>query len=99
MESVSSFTYCNFVLFCIALKKPCKIKQNDKISDSFTHILRLLVSEFTLAENPANTVTSKLRYVCKNEEGILLGICPVQHSHHQTIEDQVMDSLLYYNTY
>ncbi|XP_008187609.1 HEAT repeat-containing protein 5B isoform X4 [Acyrthosiphon pisum] len=56
---------------------------------SFTHILRLLVSEFTLAENPANTVTSKLRYVCKNEEGILLGICPVQHSHHQTIEDQV----------
>lgn len=57
---------------------------------SFTHILRLLVSEFTLAENPANTVTSKLRYVCKNEEGILLGICPVQHAHHQTIEDQVI---------
>lgn len=48
------------------------------------------MSEFTLAENPANTVTSKLRYVCQNEEGILLGICPVQHSHHQTIEDQVI---------
>ncbi|CAH1726558.1 unnamed protein product [Aphis gossypii] len=59
---------------------------------SFTHILRLLVSEFTLAENPANTVTSKLRYVCKNEEGILLGICPVQHSHHQTIEDQLIQN-------
>lgn len=73
-----------------------KIKQNYIITASFTHILRLLVSEFTLAENPANTVTSKLRYVCKNEEGILLGICPVQHSHHQTIEDQVIDYLLFY---
>ncbi|VVC28110.1 Armadillo-type fold,Armadillo-like helical [Cinara cedri] len=59
---------------------------------SFTHILRLLVSEFTLAENPTNTVTSKLRYVCQNEEGILLGICPVQHSHHQTIEDQLIQN-------
>ncbi|XP_050534619.1 HEAT repeat-containing protein 5B isoform X3 [Daktulosphaira vitifoliae] len=56
---------------------------------SYTHILRLLVSEFTLAENPANTVTSKLRYLCQNEESVLLGLCPVQHSHHQTIEDQV----------
>lgn len=64
------------------------------ITASFTHILRLLVSEFTLAENPANTVTSKLRYVCKNEEGILLGICPVKHAHHQTIEDQVLIHLL-----
>ncbi|XP_050428188.1 HEAT repeat-containing protein 5B isoform X2 [Adelges cooleyi] len=57
---------------------------------SYTHILRLLVSEFTLAENPANTITSKLRYLSQNEEGVLLGLCPVQHSHHQTIEDQLV---------
>lgn len=49
-----------------------------------------------MAENPANTVTSKLRYVCQNEEGILLGICPVKHAHHQTIEDQVIGYLFYY---
>lgn len=67
------------------------------ITASFTHILRLLVSEFTLAENPANTITSKLRYVCQNEEGILLGICPVQHSHHQTVEDQVMIGIMLCN--
>jgi HEAT repeat-containing protein 5 len=46
------------------------------------------VSEFTLAENPANTATSLLRTLSHSDEHVLLGSC-LQENDHKQIEDQV----------
>lgn len=55
---------------------------------SYTHLLRMLVSEFTLTENPGNTTTSLLRVVCHANDSVILGTW-LQETEHRTIEDQV----------
>lgn len=55
---------------------------------SYTHLLRMLVSEFTLTENPANTTTSLLRGLCHADDSVILGTW-LQETDHHTIEDQV----------
>lgn len=56
---------------------------------SYTHLLRMLVSEFTLAENLGNTTTSLLRVVCHASDSVILGTW-LQETEHRTIEDQVL---------
>ena len=58
------------------------------ILGSYTHLLRMLVAEFTLTENPANTTTSQLRTVCHADDSVILGTW-LQETDHRTIEDQV----------
>jgi hypothetical protein len=48
----------------------------------------MLVAEFTLTENPANTTTSLLRTVCHADDSVILGTW-LQETDHRTIEDQV----------
>ncbi|KAK9498320.1 hypothetical protein O3M35_002979 [Rhynocoris fuscipes] len=55
---------------------------------TYTHLLRLLVSEFTLSENPANTTTSLLRSACHADDSVILGSW-LQETDHRTIEDQL----------
>ncbi|EEB14387.1 conserved hypothetical protein [Pediculus humanus corporis] len=55
---------------------------------SYTHLLRMLVSEFALTENPANTTTSLLRGLCHADDSVILGTC-LQETDHHTIEDQM----------
>lgn len=55
---------------------------------SYTHLLRMLVAEFTLTENPANTTTSLLRAVCHADDSVILGTW-LQETDHRTIEDQL----------
>ncbi|XP_070152954.1 HEAT repeat-containing protein 5B isoform X1 [Polyergus mexicanus] len=55
---------------------------------SYTHLLRMLVSEFTLIDNPANTTTSLLRVVCHANDSVILGTW-LQETDHRTIEDQM----------
>lgn len=55
---------------------------------SYTHLLRMLVAEFTLTENPANTTTSQLRTVCHADDSVILGTW-LQETDHRNIEDQV----------
>ncbi|XP_014207871.1 HEAT repeat-containing protein 5B [Copidosoma floridanum] len=56
---------------------------------SYTHLLRMLVSEFTLADNPSNTTTtSLLRTVCHANDSVILGTW-LQETDHRTIEDQM----------
>ncbi|KAL0275721.1 UNVERIFIED_CONTAM: hypothetical protein PYX00_003499 [Menopon gallinae] len=55
---------------------------------SYTHLLRMLVSEFTLTENPANTTTSLLRGLCHADDSVILGTW-LQETDHHTIEDQM----------
>ncbi|KAK6641234.1 hypothetical protein RUM44_012943 [Polyplax serrata] len=55
---------------------------------SYTHLLRMLVSEFTLTENPANTTTSLLRGLCHADDSVILGTW-LQETDHHTIEDQL----------
>lgn len=55
---------------------------------SYTHLLRMLVSEFTLTDNPGNTTTSLLRVVCHANDSVILGTW-LQETDHRTIEDQV----------
>ncbi|XP_014295577.1 HEAT repeat-containing protein 5B isoform X2 [Microplitis demolitor] len=55
---------------------------------SYTHLLRMLVSEFTLTENPGNTTTSLLRIVCHASDSVILGTW-LQETEHRTIEDQM----------
>ncbi|XP_048508039.1 HEAT repeat-containing protein 5B isoform X2 [Athalia rosae] len=55
---------------------------------SYTHLLRMLVSEFTLTENPGNTTTSLLRMVCHADDSVILGTW-LQETDHRTIEDQL----------
>ena len=55
---------------------------------SFHPLLRCLVAEFTLAENPAMTTTSLLRTVCHKDDSILLGSW-LQETDHKFVEEQV----------
>ncbi|XP_044256431.1 HEAT repeat-containing protein 5B isoform X4 [Tribolium madens] len=55
---------------------------------SYTHLLRMLVAEFTLTENPANTTTSQMRTVCHADDSVILGTW-LQETDHRTIEDQM----------
>lgn len=55
---------------------------------SYTHLLRMLVSEFTLTDNSGNTTTSLLRAVCHANDSVILGTW-LQETDHRTIEDQV----------
>lgn len=64
----------------------------NSLESSYTHLLRMLVSEFTLTENPANTTTSLLRDMCNADDSIILGT-GLQETDHRNIEDQV--SLLF----
>ncbi|XP_058822111.1 HEAT repeat-containing protein 5B isoform X2 [Topomyia yanbarensis] len=58
------------------------------LESSYTHLLRMLVSEFTLTENPANTTTSLLRQMCHADDSIILGTW-LQETDHRSIEDQM----------
>lgn len=60
----------------------------NSLESSYTHLLRMLVSEFTLSENPANTTNSLLRALCHADDSIILGTW-LQETDHKTIEDQV----------
>ncbi|XP_076321914.1 HEAT repeat-containing protein 5B isoform X4 [Tachypleus tridentatus] len=55
---------------------------------SYTSLLRLLVAEFTLTENPANTTTSLLRSLCHTDDSVILGSW-LQETDHKAIEDQM----------
>uniref|UniRef100_A0A1B6GMZ3 HEAT repeat-containing protein 5A n=1 Tax=Cuerna arida TaxID=1464854 RepID=A0A1B6GMZ3_9HEMI len=55
---------------------------------SYTHLLRLLVAEFTLSENSANTTTSQLRMACHSDDSVILGSW-LQETDHRTIEEQL----------
>lgn len=70
----------------------------NSMESSYTHLLRMLVSEFTLTENPANTTNSLLRELCHSDDSIILGTW-LQETDHKTIEDQVnisTNTQLYY---
>jgi len=56
---------------------------------AFSSLLRELVAEFTLTDNPANTTTSLLRSLCHTGDSIILGTW-LQETDHKTIEDQVI---------
>ncbi|XP_067647134.1 HEAT repeat-containing protein 5B isoform X3 [Eurosta solidaginis] len=58
------------------------------LESSYTHLLRMLVAEFTLSENPANTTNSLLRALCHGDDSIILGTW-LQETDHRTIEDQL----------
>lgn len=51
-------------------------------------MLRELVAEFTLTDNPANTTTSLLRAMCHVDDSVILGSW-LQETDHKAIEDQV----------
>uniref|UniRef100_W4VS74 HEAT repeat-containing protein 5A n=1 Tax=Corethrella appendiculata TaxID=1370023 RepID=W4VS74_9DIPT len=61
----------------------------NSLETSYTHLLRMLVSEFTLTENPANTTTSLLKSMCHADDSIILGNYVLQDTDHRTIEDQL----------
>ncbi|XP_073829130.1 HEAT repeat-containing protein 5B isoform X2 [Musca autumnalis] len=58
------------------------------MESSYTHLLRMLISEFTLAENPANTTNSQLRNLCHADDSVILGTW-LQETDHRIIEDQM----------
>lgn len=64
---------------------------SNALEASYTHLLRMLISEFTLAENPANTTNSLLRSLCHAEDSVILGTW-LQETDHRIIEDQVFKS-------
>lgn len=68
------------------------------LESSYTHLLRMLVSEFTLSENPANTTNSLLRSLCHAEDSIILGNW-LQETDHRTIEDQVSFFIILWGLY
>uniref|UniRef100_A0A6B0VFZ6 HEAT repeat-containing protein 5A n=2 Tax=Ixodes ricinus TaxID=34613 RepID=A0A6B0VFZ6_IXORI len=55
---------------------------------SYNNLLRLLVAEFTLTENQANTTTSLLRSLCHSDDSVILGSW-LQETDHKAIEDQM----------
>ncbi len=59
---------------------------------AYTALLRELVAEFTLTENPANTTTSLLRALCHSDDSVILGSW-LQVTDHKAIEDQASPQL------
>ena len=57
-------------------------------SGAYGSLLRELVAEFTLTDNPANTTTSLLRSMCYVDDSVILGSW-LQETDHKAIEDQV----------
>ena len=57
-------------------------------SGTYTSLLRELVAEFTLTDNPANTTTSLLRTMCHVDDSVILGSW-LQETDHKAVEDQV----------
>lgn len=57
-------------------------------TDTYTSLLRELVAEFTLTDNPANTTTSLLRAMCHVDDSVILGSW-LQETDHKAVEDQV----------
>uniref|UniRef100_UPI00358E5931 HEAT repeat-containing protein 5B isoform X2 n=1 Tax=Myxine glutinosa TaxID=7769 RepID=UPI00358E5931 len=55
---------------------------------SFNSLLRELVAEFTLTDNPSNTTTSLLRSFCHYDDSVLLGSW-LKETDHKFIEDQL----------
>ena len=55
---------------------------------AYGSLLRELVAEFTLTDNPANTTTSLLRSMCYVDDSVILGSW-LQETDHKAIEDQV----------
>lgn len=70
----------------------------NSLESSYTHLLRMLVAEFTLAENPANTTNSLLRDLCHSDDSIILGTW-LQETEHKTIEDQVSCNPCYFSSF
>lgn len=62
--------------------------------ESYSNLLRLLVSEFTLAESASNTTTSLLSNLCNSSDDIILGTW-IQETDHSSIEDRVSKSFLF----
>ncbi|WAR19304.1 HTR5B-like protein [Mya arenaria] len=54
---------------------------------TYTGLLRELVAEFTLTDNPANTTTSLLRAMCHVDDSVILGSW-LQETDHKAVEDQ-----------
>ncbi|KAL8611166.1 hypothetical protein ACOMHN_064456 [Nucella lapillus] len=54
----------------------------------YPNLLRELVAEFTLTDNPANTTTSQLRSMCHVDDSVILGSW-LQETDHKAIEDQL----------
>ena len=59
---------------------------------AFNALLRELVAEFTLTDNPANTTTSFLRSLCHVDDSVILGSW-LQETDHKAIEDQVSNAV------
>ncbi|KAL3874425.1 hypothetical protein ACJMK2_037438 [Sinanodonta woodiana] len=55
---------------------------------TYTSLLRELVAEFTLTDNPANTTTSLLRSMCHVDDSVILGSW-LQETDHKAVEDQL----------
>ena len=65
------------------------MQSNDSVFDSFyIHLLKMIVSEFTLIDNQSNITTSLIRIVCHADDSILLGSW-IQETDHRFIENQV----------
>ncbi|XP_037078584.1 HEAT repeat-containing protein 5B-like [Pollicipes pollicipes] len=58
------------------------------LEGTHTQLLRLLVSEFTLTDNPANTTTSLLRLLCHADESVILGSW-LEDTDQRSVEDQL----------
>ncbi|XP_073829450.1 HEAT repeat-containing protein 5B-like isoform X2 [Musca autumnalis] len=72
------------------LKAPAamvRLRLYETLSQLYTHLLRMLISEFTLAENPANTTNSQLRNLCHADDSVILGTW-LKETDHRIIEDQ-----------
>ncbi|KAL7035637.1 hypothetical protein ACKWTF_008482 [Chironomus riparius] len=72
----------------LRLYETLSLLPSNSLESSYTHLLRMLVSEFTLTENPANTTTSLLRDMCNAQDSIILGTW-LQETEHRAIEDQL----------
>lgn len=59
----------------------------ESFEGTYTDLLRELVAEFTLTDNPANTTTSLLRAMCHVDDSVILGSW-LQETDHKAIEDQ-----------
>ncbi|KAF8560997.1 hypothetical protein P879_09582 [Paragonimus westermani] len=66
---------------------------NTAYKSSYSTLLRELVAEFTLTDNPVNTTTSLLRHLCRTEDSVTLGSW-IPDTDHKILEEQVQPNMV-----
>ncbi|XP_014676647.1 PREDICTED: HEAT repeat-containing protein 5B-like [Priapulus caudatus] len=88
LKSYGAPLKANAAMVRLKLYQTLSLIPPESYEGSYSSLLRELVAEFTLTDNPSNTTTSMLRSMCHHDDSVILGSW-LQETDHKAIEDQL----------